>query len=165
MTGASGLEQFVAMLLENHEDALGDGGGLVHRFRQEQAHRLAARRYAEMAEVDRRVAARTVSRLHRQLWLIDERMGGVFGRDQIEPAARALVVRSLGVRDDSAVEEAETAYAQLEEIRRRIPLAWSWKRARGTEPDDERMRGLEAELDVLGGRYRAAWLRWAGKGG
>ena len=160
MTGASGLEHFVALLLDNHEDALADRRGLKHRLRQDQAHRIAIRRYAEIAEVDRKAAAHAVRRLHRQLFLLDDRAGGVLDPAYIGPVAEALVRRSLGVRDDAAVEEAETIYLGIEEVRRQIPLSWSLKRVRGTEPEDEAMRALERELDVLERRYAETWVRW-----
>ncbi|MGI8795746.1 MAG: hypothetical protein ACR2IR_04030 [Acidimicrobiia bacterium] len=161
MTGASGLDQVVALFLDNHEDAIADHRGLAHRLRQDHAHRLAVRKYADIAEVDRRSAGRTVRRLHRQLFLLDDRMGGVLGPDRIEPAAYALVRRALGVRDDAAIEEAETTYAQIEEIRRQIPISWALKRARGKEPEDENVSALEAGLDRLEQEYAAIWRRWA----
>lgn len=160
MTGASGLDQFVALFLENHEDAVADRRGLAHRLRQDRAVRFAVRRYADMAEVDRRTAGRTVHRLHRQLFLLDDRMGGVLGADRIEDVAYALVRRSLGVRDDAVVEEAETTYEQIEDIRRQIPISWSLKRARGDEPEDEALLALERELDVMERRYTEIWVRW-----
>jgi hypothetical protein len=160
VTEASGLDQFVVLLLDNHEDAIADRRGLGHRLRQDRAHRLAVRRYAEIAEVDRRAAGRTVRRLHRQLFLLDDRAGGVLDPAHIEPVARALARRSLGVRDDAAVEDAESTYLRIEEVRRQIPLSWSWRRVRGTEPEDETMRGLERELDVLERRYAEIWVRW-----
>lgn len=163
MTEASGLDSFVALLLDNHEDALADRRGLSHRLRQDYAHRLAIRRYAEIAEVDRRAAGRTVRRLHRQLFFLDDRMGGVLGPDRIEPAAYALVRRSLGVRDDAVVDEAEMMYTQIEAIRRQVPISWSWRRARGQAPEDESVRVLEDELDALEGQYAAIWARWAAR--
>jgi hypothetical protein len=161
VTEASPLDQFVAVLLDNHEDDVADERGMAHRFRQERAHRAAVRRYADMAEVDRRAAGRTVRRFHRQLFLLDDRMGGVLGIDRVERAANALVRRSLGVRDDPVLEKAETTYEQIEEIRRRIPISWSWKRARGEEPEDEVLRALERELDVLERRYVEIWVGWS----
>jgi hypothetical protein len=161
VTEASGLDSFVALLLDNHEDALADRRGLVHRLRQDQAHRVAIRRYAEIAEVDRRAAGHAVQRLHRQLFLLDDRCGGVLDPAHVEPVAQALVRRSLGVRDDAAVEEAETTYFRIEEVRRQIPLSWSLKRVRGMEPEDEAMWALERELDVLERRYAEIWVRWA----
>ena len=163
MTGASGLDQFVALFLDNHEDAIADHRGLAHRLRQDHAHRLAVRKYADIAEVDRRAAGHTVRRLHRQLFLLDDRMGGVLGSDRIEPTAYALVRRSLGVRDDAVVEEAETTYVQIEEVRRQIPISWALQRTRGKEPEDESMRTLEADLDLLEQEYAAIWRRWAGR--
>jgi hypothetical protein len=160
VTGASGLDQFVALLLGNHEDALADRRGLRHRLRQDQAHRIAIRRYAEIAEVDRKAAGHAVRRLHRQLFLLDDRVGGVLDRAHVGSVAEALVRRSLGVVDDGAVEEAETTYLRIEEVRRQIPLSWSLKRVRGTEPEDEAMRALERELDGLERRYAEIWVRW-----
>ena len=160
MTGASGLDQFVALLLENHEDAVADRRGLAHRLRENRAVRFTVRRYAGMAEVDRRTAGRTVHRLHRRLFLLDDRMGGVLDTDRLEDVAYALVRRSLGVRDDAVVEEAETTYEQIEDIRRQIPISWSWKRARGGEPEDEALLALERELDVMERRYAEIWVRW-----
>ncbi|MGQ0805298.1 MAG: hypothetical protein ACT4PI_15720 [Actinomycetota bacterium] len=161
MTGASGLDQFVAVLLDNHEDAVADRRGMLHRFRQERAHRAAVRRYADMAEVDRRAAGRTVRRFHRQLFLLDDRMGGVLGIDRVERIADALVRQSLGVRDDAVVEEAETVYEHIEGIRHQIPLSWSWKRARGEESEDESLRALERDLDLLERRYVEIWVGWS----
>jgi hypothetical protein len=163
VTEASGLDSFVALLLDNHEDALADRRGLAHRLRQDHAYRLAIRRYAEIADIDRRAADRIVRRLHRQLFLLDDRMGGALGTDRIEPAAYALVRRSLGVRDDAAIDEAEMIYGQIEAVRRQIPISWSWKRARGREPEDESVRALEAELDALEAQYAEIWARWAAR--
>lgn len=163
MTDASGLDSFVALLLDNHEDALADRRGLSHRLREDHAYRIAIRRYAEIAEVDRRAAGRIVRRLHRQLFFLDGRMGGALGPDRIESAAYALVRRSLGVRDDAVVDEAEMMYVQIEAIRRQIPISWSWKRVRGQEPEDERLLTLEAELDALEQQYAAIWARWAAR--
>jgi hypothetical protein len=160
VTGASALDHFVALLLDNHEDALADRRGLGHRLRQDRAHRLAIRRYAEIAEVDRKAAGHAVRRLHRQLFLLDDRAGGVLDPAHVGPVAEALVRRSLGVRDDPAVEEAEATYLRVEGVRRQIPLSWSLKRVRGTEPEDEAMRALERELDVLERRYAEIWVRW-----
>lgn len=160
MTGASGLEHFVTLLLDNHEEALADRRGFGHRLRQDRAHRIAVRRYAEIAEVDRKAAGHAVRRLHRQLFLLDDRAGGVLDPAHVGPVAEALVRRSLGVRDDAAVEEAETSYLRIEEVRRQIPLSWSLKRVRGTEPEDEAMRALERELDVLERRYAEIWVGW-----
>jgi hypothetical protein len=160
VTEASGLDSFVAVLLANHEDALADRRGFGHRLREDQAHRLAIRRYAEIAEVDRKAAGRAVRRLHRQLFLLDDRVGGVLDPAHVGPVAEALVRRSLGVIDDVVVEEAETTYLRIEEVRRQIPLSWSLKRVRGTEPEDEGMRALERELDVLERRYAEIWVRW-----
>jgi hypothetical protein len=160
VTGASGLDQFVALLLDNHEDAVADRRGLAHRLRQDKAHRLAVRRYAEMAEVDRKTAARTVRRLHRQLFLLDDRMGGVLGADRLASVACALVRRSLGVRDDAVIEDAETTYVRIEDVRRRIPISWSLRRARGQEPEDDAMHALEAELDALESEYASIWAGW-----
>jgi hypothetical protein len=70
------------------------------------------------------------------------------------------VRRSLGVVDDAAVDEADATYLRIEEVRRQIPLSWSLKRVRGTEPDDEAMRALERELDELERRYAEIWVRW-----
>jgi hypothetical protein len=160
VTGASGLDQFVALFLENHEDAVADRRGLAHRFRQERAQRLAVRRYAYIAEVDRRAAGRIVRRLHRQLFLLDDRMGGVLGADRVELVADALVRRSLGVRVDPVIEEAEATYEQIEDVRHRIPISWSWRRVRGEEPVDDAMRALDHELDVLERRYAEIWVGW-----
>jgi hypothetical protein len=114
-----------------------------------------------MAEIDRRTAARAVSRLHRQLWMLDDRVGGVLGRDRIDGAALALTRRALGVHDAALIEEAEAVYAQIEVIRRQVPLAWSFKRVRGTAPADSELHAVEAQLDVLETEYAAIWTRWA----
>jgi hypothetical protein len=117
--------------------------------------------YAVMAEVDRRASGRAVSRLHRQLMTLDDRVGGVLGRDRLDEAALALTRRSLGVHDDALIEEAETVYARIEDLRRQFPLSWSWKRARGTAPADSDLHALEAQLDVVETEYAAIWTRWA----
>ena len=157
----SPLDAFVALLVENHEEAVDARGGLVGRLRQERAHRAVVGQYAEMAEVDRRAAHRAVSRLHRQLMTLDDRVGGVLGRDRLDEAALALTRRSLGVHDDPVVEEAEAVYARIEDLRRQFPLSWSWKRARGTAPADSELHALEAQLDLLDTEHAAIWTRWA----
>ncbi len=157
----SPFEAFVAQLVENHDEAVAAPPGLLARLRQERAHRFVVHLYADMAEIDRRAAHRAVNRLHRQLMTLDDRAGGVLGRDRIEPAARALVRRSLGVRDDALIEEADATYSRIEAIRRQFPLSWSWKRARGTAPADSELHALEAQLDVLEAQHAAIWTRWA----
>ncbi len=159
--GESPLDAFVALLVENHDDAVEARAGLGARLRQERAHRAVVGMYASMAEVDRRTAGRAVSRLHRQLMTIDDRIGGVLGRDRIDEAALALTRRSLGVHDDAVVEEAEVVYVRIEELRRQFPLSWSWKRVRGTASADSELHALEAQLDLLEAEHSAIWTRWA----
>jgi len=157
----SPLDAFVMQLVENHDEAVDGRAGLLVRLRRERGHREVVRRYAEMADVDRRAAHRAVGRLHRQLRMLDDRVEGVLGRDRLEPAALALVRRSLGVRDDALVEAAEVTYGQIEQLRRRVPLAWSWKRSRGIVPADSELHALEAQLDLLETEHAAIWTRWA----
>jgi hypothetical protein len=113
-----------------------------------------------MAETDRRTASSTVRRLGRQLFLLDDRAGGVLDPAHIGSVAHALVRRTLGVRDDAVVEDAEVTYALIEDVRRQIPIAYSWRRAKGTEQQDQEMRVLEHELDVLERRYAEIWVGW-----
>jgi hypothetical protein len=155
------LSAFVAQLVANHDEAVEGRAGVVVRLRQERAHRAVVGQYAEMAEVDRRTAQRAVSRLHRQLMTIDDRVMGVIARDRLDGAALALTRRSLGAHDDPVVEEAEVVYARIEELRRQFPVSWSWKRARGTAPPDSELHALEAQLDLLETEYAAIWTRWA----
>jgi hypothetical protein len=157
---ATGLDQFLDLLLANHEDAVADRRGFATRLQEERAQLRAFGKYAEIAEVDRRTARATVRRLHRQLLLLDDRSGGVLDPAHVQPVARALVLRCLGVQHDAVVEQAEVTYDQIEQVRRQIPLSYSWKRARGEAPEDNEMAVLERELDQLERRYAELWVRW-----
>ena len=164
MTETTPLDQFVALLLESHEVTLTQRpASFGRRWVEERAQRQVVATYAAMAETDRRTARTTVRRLGRQLFLLDDRAGGVLDPAHIEPVAHALVRRTLGVRDDAAVEDAEVTYALIEDVRRQIPIAYSWRRAKGTEPDNEEMRALEHELDVLERRYAEIWVAWVAR--
>jgi len=164
VTEATPLDQFVGLLLESHEVTVAQrSANLARRWAEERAQRRMVAVYVEMAETDRRTARSTVRRLGRQLFLLDDRAGGVLDRANIEPVAHALVRRSLGVRDDAAVEDAEVTYALIEDVRRQIPIAYSWRRAKDAEPGDEEMRTLERELDVLERRYTEIWVAWVAR--
>ncbi|MGH9030951.1 MAG: hypothetical protein ACRDY4_02990 [Acidimicrobiia bacterium] len=163
MTGACGLDEFLALLLRRHEDSVDTGTAAITRgLRRREGDRRAIRSYARMAETDRASARRAVDRLGRQLRRIDRRVGGVLDATQVTRAARALVVQSLGVRDP-LVGEADAAFDAMEAARARIPLRWWWRRARGDVDVDDPLLAVERELERLEADHAAVWRRWAAR--
>ncbi|HEX6311676.1 MAG TPA: hypothetical protein VF152_08610 [Acidimicrobiia bacterium] len=161
--GAAPLDEFLDLLLEQHEVVAGRGSaGFTGAFRRREGSRRMVRAYARMAETDRTDATRTVERFRRQLRWADERAGGPLRPDQVPGAARALVVHALGVRDP-LMAEAETAFAAVDAARARIPLRWWWRRAQGRVPDDDPLLDVERELERCEEEHAAVWRRWAGR--
>jgi hypothetical protein len=158
------LDEFLDLLLEDHEIASDrERASLVRAFRRREGSRRMIRAYADMAEIDRTAAGRTVERLRRQLRWIDERAGGPLRPTQISSAARALVVHALGVRDP-LMDEAEAAFGEVEAGRARIPLRWWWRRAQGKVPDDDQLLAAEQELEKAEEVHAAVWRRWVERG-
>ena len=165
MTGATGLDEFLALLLRQHEASFGTGAAaLVHGLRHREGTWRVVRAYDRMAGTDRASARRVVGRLGRQLRRIDERAGGELDPGQVARAARALVVQSLGVRDP-LVEEAGAAFDDMEAARARIPMGFWWRRARGRVEADDPLREVERDLERFEEEHAAVWRRWVAREG
>ncbi|MGH8983806.1 MAG: hypothetical protein ACRDY6_08015 [Acidimicrobiia bacterium] len=163
MTGATGLDEFLALLLRQHEESLDTGAAAIRRgLRHREGDWRVIRAYARMAETDRAPARHVVGRLGRQLRRIDERTGGELDPEQVARAARALVVQSLGVRDP-LVQEADAAFEEMESVRGGIPLRWWWRRARGKVDADDPLLAAEHDLERLEEQHAAVWRRWVAR--
>ena len=161
MTGASGLDEFLALLLDQHEGAVGPGkASLVRALRRREGDSRVTRSYARMTDTDRASARDIVGRLGRHLRRIDRRSGGALHPEQVTWAARALVVQSLGVRDP-LVGDAEAVFDEMEAVRASIPMRFWWRRARGRVDADDPLLAVERDLERLEDEHAAAWRRWA----
>lgn len=165
MTRATGLDEFLALLLRQHEASFDTGAAaLIHGLRHREGSRRVIGAYDRMTETGRGTARHVVGRLGRQLRRIDERTGGELDPEQVARAARALVVHSLGVRDP-LVEEAGAAFDEMEAVRARIPMGFWWRRARGRVDVDDPLRAIERDLERLEEEHAAVWRRWVQREG
>lgn len=165
MTGATGLDEFLALLLRQHEASFGTGAAaLIHGLRHREGTRRVIRAYDRMAETGRESARHAVGRLGRQLRRIDVRAGGELDPGQVARAARALVMQALGVRDP-LVEEAGAAFDEMEAVRARIPMGFWWRRARGRVEADDPLLAAERDLERLEEQHAAVWRRWVAREG
>jgi hypothetical protein len=160
VTGATELDEFLALLLRQHEASFGTGAAaFLHGLRHREGTWRVIRAYERIADVDRASARRVVGRLGRQLRRIDERAGGELDPGQVARAARALVVHSLGVRDP-VMDEARAAFDEMEAARARIPMGFWWRRARGRVEPGDPLLAVERDLERLEEEHAAVWRRW-----